>query len=327
VSPPQKDLDEDEKAPLLLRAVRTLSWPGSALASINALLIYQPRPIPVVNKILPSNGTSLVVLAFLALNLSYTFYRINFTFYELFVLADRCGLLFVANLPLLYLLAAKTQPLRVLTGRSYESLNIFHRRLGELLCLLELLHSIGMFEAWYVLIRPNGFGLISFLFLKMCVLGIGALISYEILYFTSLGKFRQKWYEAFVCLHVMLEILGLACIYFHHHAARIYVLVALAIFLVDRLVYRLGIKSMKVEAEAKILEDEETVRLTATILQLPGLQASSIFGKSLKKGWKATDHVFVTAPSLSSFHIIQAHPFTIASAAPAYPQKKLGWTS
>ncbi len=79
----------------------------------------------------------------------------------------------------------------------------------------------------------------------MCVLGITALISYEVLYFASLEKFRQKWYEAFVCLHVVLQILGLVCVYFHHHAARIYVLVALAIFLVDRLLYYLGVKSMK----------------------------------------------------------------------------------
>jgi hypothetical protein len=45
------------------------------------------------------------------------------------VFADRCGLVF-ANLPLLYLLAAKTQLHRLLTGYSYESLNIVHRRLG-----------------------------------------------------------------------------------------------------------------------------------------------------------------------------------------------------
>jgi hypothetical protein len=33
-------------------------------------------------------------------------------------------------------------------------------------------------------------------------------------------------------------------------------------------------------------------------------------------GWQSADHVFLTVPSLSTKHIIQAHPFSIASAAP-----------
>lgn len=227
-SPPRKEVDEETF--LLDRGhVQPLSLSKAIIPSIQAFWISQPSPIPIVNKVLPSNGISFVVLAFLALNGFFTFYHISFTFYEVFILADRCGLMFVANLPLLYLLAAKTQPLRVLTGRSYESLNIFHRRLGELLCLLALLHTAGMVEAWWILIRPNGFGFIRFLSLKMCLLGIGAFVSYELLWSRSLGSFRQRWYELFLCSHVMLQIAALVCVYFHHHAARRYVLIALMV--------------------------------------------------------------------------------------------------
>jgi predicted ferric reductase len=317
-SPPQKDADQDEQSPLLARDhfPRPSSAPRSLVSSLQAVWMYQPPPLPVLNKVLPANGTIFMVLAFAGLNFFYTFYHINFNLFELFVLADRCGLVFVANLPLLYLLAAKTQPLKLLTGRSYESLNIFHRRLGELLCLEAFLHVAGMVGAWYVLIRPNGFGLMRFLLLKMCLLGMGAFLAYELLYLTSLSSFRQRWYELFLLSHVVLQVAALIFVFFHHPSARVYVAAALAIFLLDRVVYRLGVKSVHVEAETKILEDEDTVRLSMVIPQRPASFLSVVFGQSVETGWQATDHVFVTIPSLSRRHRLQAHPFTIASAAP-----------
>lgn len=75
---------------------------------------------------------TLLVLALIALNVFYNLHGMPLSLQYAFALADRCGLLVSANLPLLYLLAAKTQPVKMLTGYSYESLNGFHRRLGEL---------------------------------------------------------------------------------------------------------------------------------------------------------------------------------------------------
>lgn len=316
-SPPRKDGNENEESPLLSHGRSNHPSSTRSLVSFfQAAWMYQPPPILVVNKNLPANGTSFIVVAFMALNIFYTFYHINFNLFELFVLADRCGLVFVANLPLLYLLAAKTQPIRVLTGRSYESLNIFHRRLGELLCLVAFLHVAGMLGAWYVLIRPNGFGLVRFLLIKMCLLGICAFFAYELLYLTSLASFRQRWYELFLFTHVVLQVAALVFLFFHHPRARVYVGIALAIFLVDRLIYRLGLKSIKVVAKTKILEDEDTVKLSSVITRRPASLLSNIFGKSIEAGWQATEHVFVTVPSLSRTHIIQSHPFTVASPAP-----------
>jgi NAD(P)H-flavin reductase len=315
-NPPGKDDDED--TPLLHQghALQSLYPRRSVYAATKAILIYQPRPMIIVDKILPSNGTSIVLLAFIALNIFYIVFHINLNIFELFVLADRIGLVFVANLPLLYLLAAKNQPLKFLTGRSYELLNLIHRRLGELLCLEALFHSAGMIVVWYILIQSNGFGLVHFLLIKMVLLGIGALISYEVLYFTSLASFRQRWYELFLGLHVVLQVAALTFVFFHHPMARPYVGVALGIFLLDRLIYRIGIKNTTVGAYTKILEDEDTVRLSSTVFIEPPPRWSAFFGTSIMSGWKATDHIFLTVPSLSSKHVIQARPFTISSPAP-----------
>ncbi|CZR57470.1 related to ferric reductase [Phialocephala subalpina] len=317
-SPPRKGIDEDEYTPLLHhgRELPPLYSQRSLWTRTKASLMYQPSPIPIVNKTLPSNGASIVLAAFIALNFFYMLFHINFNAFEFFVLADRFGIVFVANLPLLYLLAAKNQPLKLLTGRSYESLNIFHRRLGELLCFQALLHSAGMIFVWYVLIRPSGFGLLRFLFLPVIWLGVGAFLSYEILYFTSLGSFRRQWYEPFLGLHIVLQVAALVFVFFHHSIARPYVGIALVIFLVDRLVYRLWTKSTTLEAKTEILEDKETVKLSTTIIRRPAGHPATIFGRSITAGWTATNHVFITIPSLARKHILQAHPFTIASAAP-----------
>ena len=318
-SPPQTlkvDPVQDERSPLL----------GSSDANarkfyilnvVRAWMVHQPRPIPIANKTLPSNATTLAVLALVGINIFYTLYRITFTVPMLFLFADRTGLVFVANLPLLYLLAAKNQPVKLLTGYSYESLNIFHRRLGEMMCLLALLHGVGMLGVWYTLLRPVGLNLVRFLLSKIILLGIGAFVVYEALYFTSLGSFRQRWYELFLGVHIVLQVAALVLLWFHHHNSRVYVGVALMIFLIDRLVYRLTLKTKMMRASIELKKDKATVMLhTAIPLSSTGSVLKKIFRVNITNGWKATEHVFLTVPSLGRKHVIQAHPFTIASKAP-----------
>lgn len=296
--------------------LRPLTPHRSLLSRARACLTYQPRPLPLIHKVLPCNGTSLAILIFIGLQIFYTLYHINFTWFELFVLADRCGLVFAVNLPILYLFAAKTQPLRWLTGYSYESLNIFHRRLGEVLCFEALLHTLGMIGVWFTIFRPSGLSLVPFMLEKVCLLGLGTFICYELLYLTSLGSFRESFYELFLGLHVVLQAGALVFLFFHHPAARPYVSIASAIFIIDRLVYRLVLKSSTVMAHGEVLEDGQTLRLSTDLtIKYPNF-FKVLFGNSIINGWQATDHVFVSVSALGKTHLVQAHPFTIASAAP-----------
>ncbi|KAL8660905.1 MAG: hypothetical protein Q9202_006081 [Teloschistes flavicans] len=313
---PKGSVIDGERTPLLPPGEYTaIQWRLKNKSA--AFLMYQPRPIPFVNKILPSNQATLTVLAFLGLQVFYTFYRVPLSITTLFVFADRTSLLFVANLPLLYLFAAKNQPIKLLTGYSYESLNIIHRRLGEVMCLLALLHSVGMVGVWYTILRPTGFTLARFLLSKIILLGLGAFVAYELLYFTSLGSFRQRFYELFLVLHVSLQVGALVLVWFHHRNSRPYVGVALAIFVIDRLIYRLFLKTQSYRASLDVTEDGGTVVLRSEIpLEQKYRFVSYIAGAGLHKGWKATEHVFLTVPALSHKHTIQAHPFTIASRAP-----------
>lgn len=308
--------DSDETIPLL--ATRTPRSRSLGFWKLNYVfkswMQYQPSPIPIVNKTLPPNSVSLFVIAFLALNIFYNLYRMPLEVMYLFVFADRSGILFVANLPLIYLLSAKNQPIKFLTGYSYESLNIFHRRVGELLCFEALLHFLGMMFVWYGLLRRLGFTLFHFLFNRLVGLGLGAFISYEILYFTSLGSFRQRCYEIFLASHVFLQTAGLILLFFHHHTSRPYVGIALAIFVIDRIVFRLWLRTSSHPATLTILEDDETILLSSN--WDTSKRHNALIPKSMTNGWKPNDHIFLSIPSLSQRYILQAHPFTIFSAAP-----------
>ena len=325
ITPPQPILEGErtEQTPLLQKPQPPKPTLRQLVTSkIKAFLTYQPAPIPIVNKALPSNGSSLAIIAFLGIQVFYIFFKTPLTLSTLFVSADRTSLLFVANLPWLYLFAAKNQPIKFLTGYSYESLNIIHRRLGEVMCLLALLHSAGMMGVWYTVLRPSGITLVHFVLKKMILLGIGAFVAYELIYFTSLGSFRQRWYELFLGLHVVLQVIALVLVWFHHPRSRIYVGVALGIFLIDRLLYRMVAKMFTTRASLGVKEDGRTVILCASIPMKPGRNFfGSFFGAcDITRGWKATEHVFLTVPSLARKHIFQAHPFTIASKAPQAEQ-------
>ncbi|KAL5120660.1 hypothetical protein ACEQ8H_001409 [Pleosporales sp. CAS-2024a] len=329
------DDDDDETSPLLASSAaaaaqrsRSVKWYWKPYCYSAALLQYQPRPIPGINKTLPTNATSLFVLAWLALTLFYNLYRMPLTFFHLFVFADRCGIIFIANLPLLYLLAAKNQPIQFLTGHSYESLNIFHRRVGEVMCLEAFLHCAGMIAVWYGLLRHLGFTLLRFIFNRVVLLGLAAFITYQVIYFTSLGGFRKRWYEVFLGLHIVLQVAGLVFLWFHHYTSRPYVGISLAIFLIDRLVYRMWLKSSTHPATLTILEDDETLLLSAN-WEVDTSNKTALVAANMKQGWAPNQHIFISVPALSRKQALQSHPFTIFSAAPTCSPSSSGsgtWT-
>lgn len=319
-SPRTYNPESGEQIPLLLKNQQNSRQSRRLQVSraVKACLVYQPRPIPFCNKTLPSNGSSVTVLTFIGIQIFFALYRVPLSISTIFVFADRASLLFAANLPILYFFAAKNQPIKLLTGYSYESLNIIHRRLGEVMCLLALFHAAGFVTVWYTLLRPLGFTFVRFLLEKIILLGIATFFAFELLYFTSLGSFRQRWYELFLGLHVSLQVFALVFLWFHHQGSRPYVYAALAIFIIDRFMYRMTLKTRKVTGILEVKDDKATIVLSARVPTTQKRWAwSNLLKSNLTHGWKASEHVFLTVPELSWKHIIQAHPFTIASKAPS----------
>ncbi|POS69159.1 hypothetical protein DHEL01_v212446 [Diaporthe helianthi] len=315
-----------ERLPLLrpnhaCEQAKTGKW-ARAKSRVAYWMEYQPRPLPLVNRTLPSNGTSIFIVIWLGINIFFHLYQVRLLDLKyFFCFADRAGFVFIVNLPLLYLLAAKNQPIKVLTGRSYEALNIFHRRVGEWMCFEAAVHFVSMVIWRFAPIKPSWLdgeeGARAYFTHPLILLGIGAFVAYELLFFTSLGSFRQRWYEIFLASHVVLQIVALVFLYLHFHTARPYVLASLAIFLVDRVVWRLGLKTATITTDLTVLPDGETIMMSANWDRPAPTQSWFSWPRhNITYGWKPTDHVFLTVPALGRQHALQAHPFTIASAAP-----------
>jgi len=321
---------ENEQMPLLAHDGGLDVGPRGMAARVyhrvRGFLMYQPRPFSALTapcNTLPPNGTTLCILVFLTINLFYLFYHTPLSLSMLFVFADRAGLCFVANLPLLYLLAAKTnQPLRFLTGWSYEGLNLLHRRLGEWMTAFGTLHSFGMFGVWYTLLRPQDYSWLRFVSSRLVLVGIFALVAYVAIYVTSVGWIRQLYYEVFLGLHIILQVGALVFLFFHHHGARPYVLAALGIWALDRMVSRMVLSSKKFVATLEVAPDQQTVLLFCDI---PSKKSTTGVTQHMSHGWRAGQHVFVTVPGLGWKHQLQAHPFTIASPAPPRNAAQQTW--
>ncbi|RMZ76465.1 hypothetical protein DV738_g4875, partial [Chaetothyriales sp. CBS 135597] len=292
---------------------------------IKSFLTYQPRPVAALtapSNVLPDNGTSFLILFFLGVNLFYLFYKAPLSIDWIFVLADRAGLLIVVNLPILYLLAAKNnQPLKLLTGWSYEGLNLFHRRLGEWMVAISVLHLLGMIVVWYTVLRDRGINVGYFLRLPVVFFGFAAIISYWILYITSIGWFRRLYYETFLGLHILFQVGALGFVYFHYPTARSYVLATLLIWAVDRIVWRISLSARRFTTSLEVAPDGHTILMHCDV----DLQRR-LFGirVGVHQGWLPGQHVFLTIPSMGFKYRFQTHPFTIASPGPP-PNAKGSW--
>lgn len=314
-------LEDLEDLPLLSREYGKTFKYNSLISylwkNLASFLSYQPGPIYAITSPrnhLPSNGLSILIITFFALNVFYLLFHTSFSIFMLFAFSDRAALLFVANLPILYLFSAKNNgPIQFLTGWSYEGLNIFHRRLGEWMVALGAFHSISMFGVWYTLLRPTNFTLVRFLSSRVILLGLFAVVAYILIYFTSIGWMRKLCYELFLASHIILQFAALIFLFFHHHNSRPYVVITLVIWVLDRVLSRIMLSTRRFVGTLQVAKDGNTVLLNCDI---PIARPRSGLPLRIGQGWQAGQHVFITIPELGRSHSFQTHPFTIASPAP-----------
>lgn len=315
-----------ETTPLLTSDDTLLRPRPTLLNRLKGFLIYQPPPIPALTSrvnVLPDNATTISILLFAALNLFYLFFRAPLKLEWIFIIADRAGLLFVVNLPVLYILAAKTnQPIKFLTGWSYEGLNMFHRRLGEWMIIFAVVHMFGMLTVWYTILRPIGYTIVIYLTSPTVYLGFIAILSYFAIYGTSTGWFRQLYYEVFLGLHIFLQVAALAFLFFHYPTAKPYVVATFLVWAIDRILWRITLSSRKFIARLEVAPDEKTILVHCDI---DLRQRTFGFRTGLHHGWQPGQHLFLTVPCMGFKHRFQTHPFTIASPAPPTDANITSW--
>ncbi|KAK6335129.1 hypothetical protein TWF718_010567 [Orbilia javanica] len=307
------EVDSDESKPLLQNSPPRLTWYTRLYRRVQGFLTYQ-RPNDSRGRVIPHNSILIINQLFFWTSVFLSIYQIYYPLdttnnadLRVFLVADRVGMIFTMNQPLNFILAAKTSPIKYLTGWSYEEHLIVHRMVASMSHLMSIVHFVGMYAVYRIFIAGTDRGLtfIGILLRPDIFFGLISFIAFWIFGITSMDEIRLKAYEMFLATHISFASLAMIFLYLHHPAARIYVVFSFSIWAIDRIAYRAFNKRWSADAEVEVL-DESTIRVTI-----------KNFGNGSKKmmRWEPAGHIFLTVPE---WNRLQAHPFTILTAPAGY---------
>lgn len=210
----------------------------------------------------------------------------------------RTGFIAIAQLPLIFLLAAKNNFIGILAGTSYERLNWLHRWVARTLWLTTTIHMCFWFRSWgrynYILKKLTTDKLTQTGFASWCILTFIVL--------TSIAPVRRMSYELFVVSHVLTFVGFIAAIWFHAPAeVKAWVWIPIGLLIFDRAVRY----AFMVVTNLRLVSQ----RKKATFTPLPG-NVTRITISEPSISWKPGQHIMLSCHSLLP---LQSHPFTIAS--------------
>ncbi|KAL8292851.1 hypothetical protein RQP46_000545 [Phenoliferia psychrophenolica] len=200
----------------------------------------------------------------------------------------RPGYIAVAQIPPVFLLAAKNTPVSIV-GKGYEKLNFLHRVAGRMMILGGALHTYFFFKGEYDAGKAVDFSV------PVIQTGMVAICAFVLILITSIAQFRRAFYQIFLFSHIIGWIAFIVAINYHvPEVARPYTQIGLGGLLFDfllRLVHS-RIKSANVMAMPGGM----------TMIQIPGIH----------QGWRAGQHVWVRV--LNGHRMTEIHPFTVGNA-------------
>ncbi|KAI0473118.1 ferric reductase NAD binding domain-containing protein [Xylariaceae sp. FL0804] len=242
-----------------------------------------------------SVGHALLVTVYVALNGTFSFYRVDFGTSS--NVAARFGWMAAGNLAFVVFLALKNTPLAILTAYSYERLNRLHQIAGYATLLYCILH--GSIYASYFLQEGEA------AFLRQQDIKAGIVLGFS-MFFTVLAgmTLRRLRYELFYIIHLVLFVvivitLGLHRPSFNHDKTLIITVLVGALWAADRLIRFIRLAYNSVNNEA-------------SIYALPGGGTRVVLKKPLLRA-RPGKHCYVWLPRIRTF---ETHPFTIVASDP-----------
>ncbi|OTA56029.1 hypothetical protein K449DRAFT_376062 [Hypoxylon sp. EC38] len=295
--------------PIACSLLRFVPFPKVVSSWFNAHFIDPPlfgrrHRNPVFNlAIMPTRGQAMLIAYFITINvvLSCAGYKLVLpnAFYgakrdQLMVyIANRGGVLSLANLPLLVLYAGRNNFLLSITDWSYSTFVLLHRWIAILCTIEACIHSsmylhIYLVAGFYSILSKEPFW----------ICGIVATLSFCLLLPTSVLPIRQKMYNLFLSCHFIFAFTALMGVYFHifhrfkhEWGYETWIYIAFAIWAFDRTMrfIRLARNGLKT-AEITVI-DENNIRV-----DIPGVTAQG--------------HAFLYFPTLS-WRVWENHPFSV----------------
>ncbi|KAI1081049.1 ferric reductase NAD binding domain-containing protein [Whalleya microplaca] len=242
-----------------------------------------------------SLGHAILVTAYVALNLLFSFYRTDLS--KPTDLAARFGWLAAGNMVLVVFLALKNTPFAILTAYSYERLNVLHQISGYTTLVYAICHGC-VYAAYFIHEgRVN--------VLREEIVTAAIILGFALLFSVLAGMILRRFnYELFYIIHVALFIVIVVTMGLHRPEFEkdrvLYATVVIgALWFLDRLirVSRLAYNSVNNEASIYALPEQGT----RIVLKKPLHRARP--GK----------HCYVWLPKIRAF---ETHPFTIVASDP-----------
>ena len=214
----------------------------------------------------------------------------------------------VTQIPFIYLLSCKFNPISLLTGISYERFNWLHRWAARTVFLTIIVHWSFFFREWYL----ADFVAFELQLMPMVKYGFGAwgVITWMVL--SGFGWFRNLNYELFVIQHIAAAAVLLWLLYIHVPGYAQYNIWMSAGFLAFdwgmRVIwgflrnthYLKAIKTARFGYSAHLEPLQgDMVRLTIDDVDF---------------NWRPGQHAYIVLPKLRPF---ESHPFTIANGSGA----------
>ncbi|KAM0794222.1 ferric reductase like transmembrane component-domain-containing protein [Usnea florida] len=210
-------------------------------------------------------------------------------------LTKRFGIVAASQLPLHYLLAAKSwSPIQYLTRMSHEELNPYHRLLGRLLIAFFSIHAM-MYLNFYIQLNLLSKRIQD----RDVILGLTAIITFITIGTTALAKVRTWNYRVFFYLHVILSLSLLPILYFHVSHLRLYIIESVAIYLV--LILQRNVSQTTTSANIKPIS-------SANLLAISIPLTKALSSRSFTPG----QHIYLGFPTLPQK--LRINPFSIANS-------------
>ncbi|KAL9074196.1 MAG: hypothetical protein Q9161_002390 [Pseudevernia consocians] len=248
---------------------------------------------------IPPFGTISLLLAYLGFVLALEFINNDIPGAQHYqALGIRAAWLAVAQVPLLIVLAGKNNLIGLVTGASYERLNVLHRWASRVLLLLATLHLRYQNYGW------NLYGLVQMEWsTDTCPpTGIAAYALLLWLNLSTLAPFRNFSYEFFVIQHLITFFGFIIAVMIHLPStalySRVYIYIPIALYIVDRFIRTVRFAYNNIRPGRATLTAFEG---GATKIRVPIEHVQK---------WRPGSHVFLKIPRLG---LIQSHPATIAS--------------
>ncbi|KAJ7430521.1 ferric reductase like transmembrane component-domain-containing protein [Mycena galericulata] len=226
--------------------------------------------------------------------------------------ANRVGLIAATQLPLLIALGMKNNILTVLTGVSFDKLNILHRIVARVLCVILWIHGSGH------IIENGRAGNIESLKKPWFRCGIMAVSSLTLLCVFSVQPLRKRAYEVFLVAHFFMALIFLCGAYYHANNIEFsnitfgyYLWPSLMVWGLDRFLRFIRIFFIN-GGYLTLFNTKKSQPLRAQIEVISPQFLRVTLRRPDQFRWTPGQLAYLSIPSVSAMPW-EAHPFTIAS--------------